>query len=624
MKQQIQMARMRSGIERTIVSEALPGQAGKGVRAPTRNIFDEYEQMLTGASMSWRETSILGKASDAAADAVDAGLVVPMRHITNVAKLLGARLKKSAGAQSYKRIVEQLGPHSPYKSSEEWVLAQGVKQPLTVRKLSQSLNELATNLVLRWDPFMAHASLNMLGLIPTLMSGVRAGAAPNSLVLKVKGRDVGFIDSLAIIKRGLASMLDPAQEKHWRIMARNGDATQSTLEYNMSLGAVKSQAGWHKWASKMDKWVSFASESSENWSRQVAHFVGLEVAKYQRITGDDEMHLFAREFANAAIADYAPTNRPELYQTAFGSVFGLFQSYSMAQFTKMFHWMEKGDYAAFGTQAAVQASLFGLAGTYGLGSIFSVHDSFFRDSGEPSIMDTIYWRFGPTLGNAIAHGGIAELTGVALWSRGDINPRMPVSGSQLPPGLDVIKRMTAMSIGTVESFLNNTPDAALPAAIEIIQREMPNRVLKGVLGQIQGGQETDRSGNIIHDSQGWLDSISRVAGLRSSRQQLELEAYYAGKSDMQRDSVRREKVRNRLRTDIRAATRRGEKIDPLSYFDDYVASGGNPTTFRSWVRTILRDADDPRSAAQLRTDMNIPRNGLNLWRYGAYGAWPIN
>jgi hypothetical protein len=199
-----------------------------------------------------------------------------------------------------------------------------------------------------------------------------------------------------------------------------------------------------------------------------------------------------------------------------------------------------------------------------------------------------------------------------------------VSGGQLPPGVDVVRRFANMFTGSISPFLNSLPQDALPAAIENIQREMPNRMMKGIIGVMQGGMETDRSRNIIHSNQSWLDSISRVAGVRSARQQLELTAFYAGKADMERDAGRREKVRNQFRTDVRAASRSGTQLDPMKYFDKYVESGGNPKAFRSWFKQIVRDSANPRAMTELRRNLENPRNQVALWRYGGYGAWDID
>lgn len=618
----LQVARMRSATERQLRGVS-PGREGSGAKAATRNIFDEFEQAITGSSKAYRDTGIISRAVDATEQSIDNVLDPTARHVTELMRRLGATAPRIGAAATVSEINKQLGKYSPYHRAEDFIAARGLSEPVTVRRVAQGLNNFATNVILRWDPFAAHAAMNILGLIPTLMAGVRAGSAPATMALQVKGKNIPVWDGMAILKGALADMTARSRHADWQHMVVNGDASQSAFEYHRTISSLDSQAGWHKWAQNLDKWVAFTSDQSENLSRQMAHFTGLRIADYQGIKGLEARHSFAREFANSAIADYTPSNRPELWTTAFGSVFGLFQSYAMNQMTKMFHWMELKDYKAFGTQAAVQATMFGIPGTYGLGAIMDVHDKFFKDSGEPSLMDSMYQRFGPVLGGAFAHGSISEVTQIAFWTRGDISPRLPMANGMLPPGIDVLKRMAASITGGFQVFLAQQPEHMWPAMIENFQREMPNRVLKGALALANGGLETDRSGNVITESRDWFESLVRVAGYRSARQQRELETFFRGKSDMDRDAIRMERVREAYKAAARSALNRNERVNPNDFFDDYVAAGGMPQRFRSWVKQLTRDAVNPRAAADLRKDMANPRNRLNTWRYGATGAWEV-
>ena len=410
----------------------------------------------------------------------------------------------------------------------------------------------------------------------------------------------------------------------YRWMVAHGDAKQSTFEYQQVLNAVENHTGFNKLVDRIDDVLSYASDNSENLSRQMSHFVGLRMADYQGIKGMTARHNFAREFANASIADYNPANRPELYNTALGSVVGLFQSYVTNQYTKMFRWIEDGQWAAFGTQAVAQAALFGIPSTYGIGHLFDLKDSG-NATGEPSLMDAAYHRFGPVVGGALMHGGVAELAQVALWTRGDINLRLPMAGGQLPPGIDVLKRFGTMFTGVVKESLNQGPIDALPAMIEIVQREMPNRVMKGIMAlTMLDGKETDRYGQVMTETRTWMDTLWRAAGLRSRRAQQELEVFYANKSDIDRDAARMDTVRRKLRTDVRNAASDGDLINPDDYFESYVAAGGTPRRYRSWLNQIMSDATTTRAAQQLKKSIETPRNNLALWRYGAYGAWGID
>jgi hypothetical protein len=159
--------------------------------------------------------------------------------------------------------------------------------------------------------------------------------------------------------------------------------------------------------------------------------------------------------------------------------------------------------------------------------------------------------------------------------------------------------------------------------MEVIQREMPNRVMRSWLVALNGGQEVDAYGQVMTDTQTWMDTVARVVGVRSARQQTELEAFYAVKGAMERDASRMEKVRNALRSAVRNNKGDAEAVSPMQYFNDYVAAGGNPRTFKTWIRNALRDADSPRSVQSLKNSLGTTRSALETWRFGAYGAYAV-
>ena len=617
MEEPLKLVRTRNAVEKSVNPNA------------GRTIYDEYEMALTGKSAGYRESGILAPASVKIEQGIDrilsaSAISMPAFHIMDIARRFGVSPTEISQSRSYRQMVDVMGDKSPYKDVTEFLAAQNVRMPPTVANVARKLNSLATTMILRWDPLAAHASMNMIGLIPTLLAGTRAGAAPNALSMAVKGRNVGFVDSLSVIRGGMKDMLSKKGTADFDWMVRHGDANQSAFEYRQVLNSVENHTGFNKMVDRIDEVLSYASDGSENLSRQMSHFVGLRLADYQGIKGMSARHNFARDFANSSIADYNPSNRPELYNTALGSVVGLFQSYVTSQYTKMFRWIEDGQWAAFGTQAAAQAALFGIPSTYGVGHLFDLADSG-NATGEPSLMDAAYHRFGPVIGGALMNGGIAELAQVSLWTRGDINLRVPVLGGQLPPGIDVLKRFGTAFTGVVQESLNQGPVDALPAMIEIVQREMPNRVLKGIMAiTMLDGKETDRYGQVMTETRDWLDAGWRIAGLRSRRAQQELQVFYQNKSDLDRDAARMDTVRQRLRTDVRKAASDNQLINPDDYFESYVAAGGTPRRYRSWLKQIMNDATTTRAAQQLKKSIEAPRNNLALWRYGAYGAWGID
>ena len=618
---------LRQMLGETILVSRAQGAAERAlVPSKTRTIYDEYEMALTGRSQAYSDTSIGDLALRRVEESVNkilanSAFVAPARYMIDVAQRVGMDPTDLTSAKTFKAISDKMGKYTPFASAAEIMESRGAKMPPTVRSIAAPLNSMAAAVLLRWGE-MSHAAMNIFGLIATMPASIAAGKAPISTFTTVKGKSIGFLDGNKIIAGAFKDMMTRKGNRDWDQMVRMGDADQSVMEYHRQLGAIDSQAGFNKWAKTIDKWASIATDTTEQWTRQYAHFVGLRMADYAGITGMAARHDFAREIANSAIADYAPINRPEVFSSGFGSMLGLFQSYALNHYTKMFRWMENGEFKKLGIQAGLQASMFGLPGTYGFGDLLDLRDSTVATGSEPTAIDLIYEHYGPILGGAIVHGGVSEVTQLALWSRGDMNFRVPGSTGTLP-ALDVGTKVARGFVDAVEAYLNSMPDEGMHAVIEAVQRDMPSRVLKSWLTLLNGGQEIDAYGQVMADTRTWMDTIARTIGVRSRRQQAELEAYYSGKGAMERDAARMESLRESFRSAVRNHSGKPEDVNPLQYFNDYVAAGGNPQMFRTWIRNLMRDADNPRSAKQLTKSLTTPRSALETWRYGAYGAWDI-
>lgn len=628
---------LRSMMEETLTVARAMGAAETAVSAnkKTRNIWHEYEAALMGGSKEYAETSIIDKSLRKVEESIDSvlansSITYPARWVTDLAQRFGMDPTDLNGAKTYAAIAKEMGPYTPFAGVDDFLQSRGVVKPPTVKGMAQKLNTLAASVLLRWFE-MPHAAMNALGLIATIPSQLMMGKAPISTFTNIKGETVGITDGVKIIGEAMKDMFSNRGGKDFKYMVEHGYAEQSVMEYHRALGAIHSQAGFFKWAENIDKYISIASDKSESWSRQMAHFVGLRLADYQGLTSMAERHRFAQEIANSVIADYAPINRPELFQSGLGSMFGLFQSYALNHYQKMFRWMENGQYKAMGLQAGMQATMFGLQGTYGLGHLLDLRDSMTATGSEPTAIDLIYESFGPVLGGAIVHGGVSEVTQLAMWTRGDTNFRIPGMSGSLAP-LEIGTKVARGFMDGLSAFANSQPGEFPNALMEIVQREMPNRVLRSWMtllngmmqtGSVMGAKEIDAYGQVMVDTQNWLDVAARVVGVRSARQQSELEAFYAGKGAMERDSARMEKIRESFRSAVRNAQGDVTQVSPQQYFNDYVKAGGNPRAFKTWVRNLLRDSDSPRSVKSLQNAMSTTRSALETWRFGAYGAWAV-
>src|SRR3546814_6486414 len=64
----------------------------------------------------------------------------------------------------------------------------------------------------------------------------------------------------------------------------------------------------------LDYYLGFMSDSSEDYSRRVAMYFGMRVAKAQGINDVESQLSFSHNFDNQTIANYNQRNRTEIFQ----------------------------------------------------------------------------------------------------------------------------------------------------------------------------------------------------------------------------------------------------------------------------------------------------------------------
>jgi len=633
--EQIRTARLRHDVVSTI--------SGRGKES--RTIYQEYEATARGIPLSTLESSISGRnvraLTETGQQLIDT--VWPaLEHFTPRAAIRFAQdatqrmgvpeatvnkiFRKGA---TYQSIADELGPFSPYKNFTDFLEQQHqISQPPQIRGITRSLNALSGALILRYAD-IHQAGMNLFGLITTLPPIVRAGGS--SISNFGTGKRVKIADTMRILTGALGDMVNPATSRDWEIMRANGDTSQSILDFTTLMSQVRDRSSFErvflgKGTSNattrvgrlfekrgIDGLLGVATDSTENFSRAYAHFVGLRTARLLGHTDEASAHQFARELANQGIANYSIVNRPEVFQSAFGSLLGLFTSWSRTYNQKLFRWMENGDFARVGEQMAIQTALFGVSSNAGFNALSGLFDSTVgtRDSeGQevPTLVDRIYSRLGPEAGSAVSHGGIAALTGIALWTRGDTNIRAPsLDPLRVAPALGILGKLGTIIGDTVVSGA----DADLMS--ESLSRNLPNRALRGIWTElVEGGTETDAAGRVVTESQSLVDSFARMTGVRSARQQVQAESYFSNQTAIRNDALRLTPLRQKTRSLLRNNKLTAEKFQEV--FNAYLQAGGNAANFTGWIQSQIRETASPRDIRQLQRALNNPSTQLRVLR----------
>lgn len=620
------------------VVNARKAVAEKGGNPLSRSIWDHYEEALMGRMAGRSEKSPTGRLATKLDETIDGALAAAWpyarggwRHVRDLFQRVGFRGNPTG--RNFQELTDELAEFMPYRDAMDYAeQTHKLSPPPEIRKIADKLNKFSAAMLLRWLEFPM-AAMNMIGVVTNLPSILQASGVRTLPRISRQGSNLQFLDTYKIMAQGFKDMLSRKSHQDWQYMKRNGDTTQSVLELNTTMGLVDSRSAFgrillgdpraplnakgEKTVKGMgiDGVISLATDTTEEWSRTWAHFVGLRLADASGIIGREARHNFAREIANQTIANYNPLNRPELFHSAFGSLYGLFASYMMQYNMRLFRWMETGQFAALGRQMATQASMFGLGSVPGFGAIQALAGG--AVSGDPSTGDTpidhIYERFGPAAGSAVAHGGIAAIAqlfgasynaGPALYTRGDANLRGPsMNMSQMFAGFGVVKSVAEGIMDMAEHTLSDNTVGSQQRIAEILARNMPNRAIKGAITVLMaGGKDVDKSGQVMAETRSGLESAYRILGTRSVRQQGEIEAYYLNNKAMDMDAARLAK----LRLSTRALIRQGDYDRLPEIFTKYLDSGGKPWNFQQWIKSQVQESQDSRGQRQLLKAMRTP------------------
>jgi hypothetical protein len=617
-------------------------KSGKTTTAASqpKNVFEIYHDTMMGVSSSSDPRGLnsmaqgLDDSIDRAAEAIWPGVVWPAKNwMRDVLAKIGQN--KIGPVKSFDDLANELGPHMPFATvAKHLEYVNGIKAPWQSKEMARHANRFGAGVILRWLE-LPHALMNVAGVITNMPAIIGANHVP--LAGRING--LGIPDTMKIMAKGMKRLhsADPTARADRAYAEKMGDLTQDIAELYHQTSLMHGKSGWMRVMTgdpSMADWknytgadrrkrflrykgieglASIATDSSENWSKSVSHFIGLQLADHHGITGMAERHTFAREIANNAIANYDPLNRPEIYHSAFGTMYGLFLSYAQNFMERMFRYMEGAEYKAIGRNAAVQASLFGFTGLPGTQALAALIGG--QEEGD-GLLDGIYERFGASAGAVIAHGSFNQITTIlgqpamSIHARGDLNFRHPsfdfITSGQLPipVGISVMADLWQGATETISKLIDPKVPMTSRYAVEIMARHMPSRMLRGtmvVLGS--GGQEADAYGNVMAETKSFAESAFRMLGVRSQRQGAEIEAYFMNQQARDIDASRRAE----LREATRALVRSGNFRDQLpKVFERYLESGGSPWAYPQWLQDTIQDARRTRTENQLLDTLRSP------------------
>jgi hypothetical protein len=483
---------------------------------------------------------------------------------------------------------------------------------------------------------VAHPIMNLSGIVNAMPSVVRqmvprTGESAEQFASRVghsaiifslpTGEKIATPDITKMFGRALKKAWSRKAHGEYNFMLQRGYITQEVAEFQRQFGVIEAKGRFMEGITTLVDKTSVLSDKSEDFSRSLGHFIGLEVADILGITGKERRHAFAHDVANKMIANYDPHNRAEVFQGALGSMVGLFQSFAHNYYARLFRYIETKDLRAFATQYGVQSALFGITGLTGFDQISGMVN--WASDGERQLETGIQGGFKGPEGDLLAHGLLSQLPrlfglpGVDLYSRGDTSVRVPGVGNTSVPGISAIAKIATGFVDGLTAFWKENPGLTLTRIAEIASNMVVNRPFSGMIEQVvAGGNDTDGYGQIVTETKSYAEMFYRMAGVRSERQSNELEAYYSDKRSQEQQAAKKE----RLRLKTRSALREGREDLIPGIYEDYITSGGDPRYFRGWLKRNYQAATQSVGTRRLDQMMNDPAAFSDVMRFMDMGV----
>jgi hypothetical protein len=652
LNEQIKSAKARALISSEVTANR--GRAGYDIQS--RNAYDFYLENLLGKSKLNSKASIIGRTYRAIEGPLDKYLAEATPGAARVWNAFTGWMGKAKmwdnspqARKDFEALSTQLGRFMPFENATQLAEARGFgTTPTTVAKIAGEMNRFTAAVILRMFETV-HPLMNLSGILNASPAVIRnftpqRGEGAEDFARRVghsatifnldDGNSLGVLDMNKMVTKAFKRAWNRNSEADYDYMVRRGFLSQEVAEFQKQFSAIDNKGKWETFfygdprkkglASKgLSGWTGILSDRSEDFSRSWAHMLGLEMADNLGITEQEAKHSFAHDVANKMIANYSPHNRPEVFQGALGAPLGLFQSFMINYYERLFRYVETADYRALANQYVTQGGLFGVTSLPGWQQLNALMT---KDDGSDDPQNSVWRRFGGNAGDLIGHGLLSNLPalfglpGADLYSRGDVSIRQfqirdpsSIGGilSSTTPAFNVAQKVWNGMKQGIGLFSSSNPHLSLTQVGEVLSNMIANRPLSAWMEQgLAHGYDTDDKGQIVTDTKSGMEMAYRLLGIRSQRQSDELQAFYANKNAQSHQAALKEELSLHTRQLIRA----GDYDQLPNVFEAYVKQGGDPKNFRRWLKGSYVAATSTRGQRQLSQVMKDPQKMDQLLR----------
>ena len=582
MKPQVDSATARAAMSTNVVKNKLLGNLRYN------SIHDIYLQALLGKNKLQSDGSIFGKFYNPAEGFINEGLnaATPIARglgdsLTNVWDATNGWINRAnpwsatpAANKDFTTLTEKLGPHMPFDSAAQLMEQRGISaRPWTSTQVGAKFNQFAAGAILRFME-VAQPLIHLSTIVNAMPAVLRhyspmEGEAVEDYASRIghsatifnlpDGTAIGIPDMAKMGAAAFRRAWSASSEPDFDYMVKRGYIKNEVAEFHQQFGAIDSKDAWQRFfggdqsigkpanlqeafmKKGLTNWMSTLTDNSYDFTRSWGHMAGLELANNLGITGVADRNEFAHDVANKMIANYAPHNRPAMFQGAMGSTIGLFQSFMQEYYQRMFRYAETGDIKSLVSQYVMQSSMFGINSIPG----WKEYNDFMSKVGtQGDPRSNLQHRLGQNAGDLIQNGILSNIPtlfgapGVALYTRGDANPNVP--GFSTPPVVSILGKVAA-GVGQGIQAFRDSIDGTLTKTqlVEIVANMMPNRPIAGMIQQLgDNGDQVDSQGQLVSDTKSAMEAAYRMIGIKSQRQEDEVNAFYANKGGSNRRQVK--------------------------------------------------------------------------------------
>ncbi len=531
----------------------------------------------------------------------------------------GATQKGLIPVEQAAKVSEKFGLGNPYGTAVDQMskayyggLANQLPDPNILRKFIATANTTLGATVIRLDTFQQLIHAVTLPIMTALEHSSATQDLKNLMSVEVPGTAGATTSALQV--PGFSRSLFTAIKNYF-----TDDGTLQTLYHStgmsrdelqihrqmidnlsMPLGKLSSSG----WAQKIDGATQAAEKlTGSKFTNSFIHFIASDVGRQiGEATGQagQELKDTIGTFSNRVLGNISAGQRAGIFSGPVGQAVGLFQSYQWNMMQQLFRHIGDGDVKALAMAAGLQSSIFGLSSLPGFSALNSTIAGYAGNTGGQDLYSAVNSILPPKVADYLLYGSLSGLTGLSLYSRGDLNPRratiLPVNPLQSPSvsaGIRVYSMLSQLEQNVTQKG-GNIPASLLLAA----EHNGLSRPLSG-LAQLVQGFSTAPNGNLVATTDGTtsglselsgISTMSRILGAKPLEEAVAMDAMYRSNALMVKDNARL----SELGASVKTAMYGNQSVDQSQVQDfmgSYVAAGGNQTNFNKWFLTQFRNAN---------------------------------